>query len=247
MRPSRSATCRAMDAAMRMGWLVSMPAVRAKSVPGCRAGPGKRSRRGITRFSEPATRRAKSAAACTSHPKRAVSPWRVRRHPGAIDRDRPDPDHPRPRAQRQHVTEQPSQRILMLEPKPIDRHMIRHKVRRDHPIRRLLSISHHSATEPRVTRSCMTCSSRRGTCAALARPLSHGDKAHTDRPWSPLDLTDTNAGWGLESRRMCRDTSVSGSPEPPVGKGSLHEASTSRLCTAVSHRKSLEYCSLTDA
>ena len=58
---------------------------------------------------------------------------RIRRELGAIDRDQPGVDQPGLHAQRQHLTEQPRDRVLMAAPEPGQRGVIRTLVRRPTP------------------------------------------------------------------------------------------------------------------
>jgi hypothetical protein len=59
-------------------------------------------------------------------------------HLRAVDRDHPDLDHPRPRAQPKHAAKQVGDRVLVALAEPRDRGMIGHLVGRDHPTRNVL-------------------------------------------------------------------------------------------------------------
>ena len=62
----------------------------------------------------------------------------VRVNLGPVDRDHPDLHHPRFATQPEHFAEQPRDRRLMPLAKVSDRRMIRHQIRRDHPIGHIL-------------------------------------------------------------------------------------------------------------
>jgi hypothetical protein len=62
----------------------------------------------------------------------ALRPGRVRRDLRPVDRDHPEPDHPRLVAQPQHLREQARHRVLVGLDEPGDRGMVRHQQPTDH-------------------------------------------------------------------------------------------------------------------
>jgi hypothetical protein len=76
---------------------------------------------------------------------------RVPRDQRPVQRDHPDRYQPRPRAQRKHLREDVRERLLVPNPEPSNRRVIRHPVGADHPERHILTATSLDRTRRPLT------------------------------------------------------------------------------------------------